>query len=535
MRLPRLSLALFLLGLLLVPPSSSRAQLVVSDNFAAFGLFIYGIDATTGAWIGGADLDPTTALAGGVEYGPDGRMYIAAGFTDVIKWVEFDGVTVGSQAVFTAGNGGSNPLDGPFGLAWGAYDGKNVLFVHDATGAVRAYDDNGAYLGTPFIAPEGPASFGYGLAIGYENVLYVPIDSNQNSRVYRVDGQTGEILDDQADGDDHFVQLTDQSPSGLQWRPYDAAVAPNGDVYLTAVANQTFPGGNPLVTGGALFRIRPDSTGRYTDGTVIQSVNDPAGTWLNLPKGVTIGDDGMIYVVNAAEFKVQRFTEDLVFDQTFSSISGAQFHMLSFIPTDCRDGVDNDGDGDIDLADSGCTDDFDNAETDGTDQCDDGIDNDGDGVADTLDFGCLDGNGLETSPTFPCDDGIDNDGDGRTDFDPVTYANPGDETTPPAGTGDPGCGAPTWTTESPQCQNGANDDGQTGTDYDGAAFLNGGTPIDVVDPNCVNKPWARREKPGCGASISPIEGPHTPGLAVLMLLLALCKPNPRRSRSTGNH
>ena len=43
-----------------------------------------------------------------------------------------------------------------------------------------------------------------------------------------------------------------------------------------------------------------------------------------------------------------------------------------------------------------------------------------------------------------CSDDRDNDGDGRVDFDPVTYADPGDQWTLPAGSGDPACFNPSW-------------------------------------------------------------------------------------------
>jgi hypothetical protein len=52
----------------------------------------------------------------------------------------------------------------------------------------------------------------------------------------------------------------------------------------------------------------------------------------------------------------------------------------------CEDGVDNDGDGDIDLADAGCK----HAGWHTEDpQCNDGVDNDGDGLIDLADGGCL--------------------------------------------------------------------------------------------------------------------------------------------------
>jgi len=58
-------------------------------------------------------------------------------------------------------------------------------------------------------------------------------------------------------------------------------------------------------------------------------------------------------------------------------------------PTQCNDGVDNDGDTLIDYPyDPGCASPVDDDESDGTTQCNDGMDNDGDGLIDLTDPGC---------------------------------------------------------------------------------------------------------------------------------------------------
>ena len=83
----------------------------------------------------------------------------------------------------------------------------------------------------------------------------------------------------------------------------------------------------------------------------------------------------------------------------------------------CDDGIDNDGDGLVDMADPGCANGADTSEQNSQAACDDGIDNDGDGLIDMADPGC-------SSPSDPseqnalaaCDDGIDNDGDGLIDM-----------------------------------------------------------------------------------------------------------------------
>jgi len=100
------------------------------------------------------------------------------------------------------------------------------------------------------------------------------------------------------------------------------------------------------------------------------------------------------------------------------------------VPTyQCGDGIDNDGDGLVDLQDPGCTNAGDNDETDEpppTTQCSDGLDNDGDGLIDLADPGCeaAEDNDETNDPpqNAQCGDGIDNDGDGLIDL-----ADPGCE------------------------------------------------------------------------------------------------------------
>lgn len=103
--------------------------------------------------------------------------------------------------------------------------------------------------------------------------------------------------------------------------------------------------------------------------------------------------------------------------------------------TQCSDGIDNDGDGDADYPeDSGCSGPGDDDETDATPQCSDGIDNDNDGLADEEDPGCTSGGGTPGGPegtynpndnseagggaggVAQCSDGVDNNGDGNIDF-----------------------------------------------------------------------------------------------------------------------
>lgn len=142
-------------------------------------------------------------------------------------------------------------------------------------------------------------------------------------------------------------------------------------------------------------------------------------------------------------------------------------------------------------------------------ECGNGVDDDGDGSVDVAggDPGCASASDLsEHAPTLPCDDGADNDGDGRADF-------------RVGASGDLACRTATSTTESTQCQDGLNNDGATGIDFDGGASRNGGVPLAVADPQCV-APWQTKERAGCGLGFE---------LALLAPLLARLRRRSGRS------
>jgi formylglycine-generating enzyme required for sulfatase activity len=163
-----------------------------------------------------------------------------------------------------------------------------------------------------------------------------------------------------------------------------------------------------------------------------------------------------------------------------SPIAGFRVAMIPE-PTECEDGLDNDADGHIDWnggplgepADPGCADDLDASEKDDT-------------------------------GAYPCDDGSDNDSDGRADFDPVTFANPGDQFTPPSGSGDPGCFNPSYFSENPLCQDGLNNDSAQDNriDYDAGLSANGSADPAGPDLKCIGKPWKNNERCGLGAELA---------------------------------
>ena len=174
------------------------------------------------------------------------------------------------------------------------------------------------------------------------------------------------------------------------------------------------------------------------------------------------------------------------------------------VPTDCADGVDNDGDGATDFpGDFSCSDFLDNDEANPRSQCQDGVDNDGDGLTDLQDPGCgtrQDNN--EGDRTSQCQDGADNDADGATDH-PADFScsskTDNDETNPKAqcqdgvdndsdglvDLADPGCGGTQDNFEgdaTSQCQDGVDNDGDGATDHPNDFSCSSKTDTDEANP-----------------------------------------------------
>jgi uncharacterized repeat protein (TIGR01451 family) len=174
----------------------------------------------------------------------------------------------------------------------------------------------------------------------------------------------------------------------------------------------------------------------------------------------------------------------------------------------CRDGIDNDGDGVADFNDPGCYtggvyNPNDNDETNTVQsssssmssmssssvssaraQCADGIDNDGDGVSDFNDPGCYTGgtyNPNDNDERNQCSDGIDNDGDGVSDFnDPGCYTNgnynPQDnDETNAASSSSSSVSSASSSAAHAQCSDGIDNDGDGATDFNDPGCYTGGT------------------------------------------------------------
>jgi probable HAF family extracellular repeat protein len=174
---------------------------------------------------------------------------------------------------------------------------------------------------------------------------------------------------------------------------------------------------------------------------------------------------------------------------------GSESAFVAYLTGDCNDGIDNDGDQQIDhTRDAGCSSTLDRSEQP---ECADGFDNDGDGLTDyPSDPGCA--NGLAAAREAPpCSNGQDDDLDGSADW--------------PA---DVGCASRPANSESPQCQDGIDNDGAPGTDFDGGVSVRGAGNGDPQgsDPQCTSPTGTLEAAPppsfacGLGAELLPALG-----------------------------
>ncbi len=227
-------------------------------------------------------------------------------------------------------------------------------------------------------------------------------------------------------------------------------------------------------------------------------------------------------------------------DRAFEEIDGV-LHPIFFpdttctpAPAQCADGIDNDGDGKIDLADPGCASASDTDESNPPPAaCADGLDNDGDGKIDLADPGCAnasDNDETNTAAPPACADGIDNDGDGKIDLQDPGCANAGDtdETDGGGSTPPPSPSPPPSPTPSPSPAPGG---GGTGTDCADGRDNDGDGKVDLQDPGCTDSTDTSEQDPtsstGGGGPISGSlafgsGGGATPPPAVLGTATADC-------------
>jgi len=234
---------------------------------------------------------------------------------------------------------------------------------------------------------------GVGVSIDNNNFINIQTAPNFNG----VSDVVIEVTDGITTAQDTFTVTVNSIP--------DAPIIQNFNQQITT--NLT----TPVVIDLSLFEIDVDSSTDQLTWTVAVDANV-----------VDIQANGKVITLIPVTLGTTQIDLTLT-DETQLSDTASFTLIISqlVIPPQCDDGIDNDGDGLIDLADPGCVDvnDDDEADPVAFPACSDGVDNDGDGLIDLADPGCADAiDDDETDPVVlpACSDGVDNDGDGLIDL-----------------------------------------------------------------------------------------------------------------------
>jgi hypothetical protein len=298
---------------------------------------------------------------------------------------------------------GVNPVvavTAPFG-GGPAGSGPGQIFVYDPVEFTLTYPSGKQRLSTSDGVPIGVPDFPSSIATDGERIVVASRDpSRALAYVFRFDGD--------------------------RWHEFARLVAPDAPPSVNAVA---VAGTDVFVGGGSEVRVYDVApldlavTGTAAGGEILFATDA-----LSLPLATRAGESaaavarrladlleasGVKAIYVPARGRIE-LVPTLVAD--FPSVTTTDPGLTAALVTDCRDGVDDDGDALVDLDDPGCADVDDLSEHSPLLVCDDGVDNDGDAAADfPQDVGCRDHEGTRENPQ--CQDGIDNDGDGRIDFD----------------------------------------------------------------------------------------------------------------------
>ena len=263
-----------------------------------------------------------------VAVSPDGRVYVADTGNHRIQVFNADG-----SSAFTIGEFGSEP--GQINEPWGLVADENFLYVADTwNGRVQKFTLDGDYVmdfGRFEIPAEGtlgelqfygPRSIDlhngqlYIMDTGNHRIQIVDTDGNYISQVGsngfalgQFSEQVGLAIDDKGfiyvaeAWNRRIQQLNDQLVGFFEWevdawegnsldnKPYVALDESNGRVYVSD------PEGHQIL----IFNSIGEYLGRFGRfGSDDQS--------LNLPTGITVDNDGNVYVVDTANSRVQKFS-----------------------------------------------------------------------------------------------------------------------------------------------------------------------------------------------------------------------------------
>jgi DNA-binding beta-propeller fold protein YncE len=276
------------------------------------------------------------------------------------------------EGMFLSKFGGPGSAPGQFNVPYSiAHDSNNNIYVSDReNNRIQKLSNDGVFItdlksinGKNFVMPED-------LAFDFTNGdLY--ITDTGNNRIVKLDKNLNFILQwgslGTGDGQFDHPHAIDVGPdrnvyvsSGFQ--PYIQKFDPNGN-FIKKWGKEGSGDGEMLMflehldvdSEGRLFlinnNIRPvvqvwDSEGNYLTKFGSEKEGSADGQ-LAEPEHVTVDNDGKPFIVDSGNFRIQVFTPEVVNSQ-----------QLPQAQEICNSGIDDDGDGLVDIADPDCQQDF---------------------------------------------------------------------------------------------------------------------------------------------------------------------------------